>query len=432
MALLALLSAAAPSLHAQARKAAEGEAYLSAPELKGDEKSRFTSLGQGTQAVTPKDAEAGGLLEKAAQFYVFRVTWPWYQVKDPEKGDPRTMREIVDEAFHSLPDRKKKLNDEQQRFLEEYSKKLVESIKVVLQNPTPIARVNAARILAHLAETGQENLTAPLVELLEDAKQFDGVKFYALRGLRDLFANGFKKTATAPDERLVRGAQALINFINRKPTYGPGASPLEIEAFHYLGREAIRALGQCRWPALIQNGRVVGQPALVLLRVLVKADQVDPKPSNSEQEEAAIGLCQMQSGLVKSYRPSYAAPFVGSFLVEFGTRYVGEKDPSDRTETWKVQAARLTEALNAWKADNSMDAYIAGLVGKAVPLLRDMESGRTATPGALGTWLEKQEPPKVNRLFEDDPASVVVPGSEEKKPAAQEEKKNTPAEEKKK
>src|SRR3954470_12907582 len=166
--LAGLLGAAAPA-PGQGR-GGNNEAYLSADELKSDEVSRIKAFAQAssTQPLTTKDLEPNGLLDKAAKFYVNRVTWPQFQSKVPGVAESRTERHIVDEAFAALPDTKKKLKDDQQRYLQEMGKRYVERCKAVLNKPNSIARVNAPRILARLGEAGLEESADTFVEILED------------------------------------------------------------------------------------------------------------------------------------------------------------------------------------------------------------------------------------------------------------------------
>src|SRR4051812_27301099 len=76
-----LLGGAAP-VHGQGR-GGNNEAYLSAEDLKGDEPTRIKGFASGTGSLTAKDLEPNGLLDKAAKFYVNRVTWPQFQAKVP-------------------------------------------------------------------------------------------------------------------------------------------------------------------------------------------------------------------------------------------------------------------------------------------------------------------------------------------------------------
>ena len=47
-------------------------------------------------------------------------------------------------------------------YIAEYGKEVTKACEEVLKNPMPIARVNAARILAHLGKTGPEEVADPL------------------------------------------------------------------------------------------------------------------------------------------------------------------------------------------------------------------------------------------------------------------------------
>src|SRR5204863_5709571 len=60
----------------------------------------------------------------------------------------------------------------------------------VLRKPeaSVVVRLNAARVLARLADLGQGELADALVKVLQDTKQTDAVHYYVLQGLRNLLA----------------------------------------------------------------------------------------------------------------------------------------------------------------------------------------------------------------------------------------------------
>ena len=91
-----------------------------------------------------------------------------YLVKD-------ALDQIVD-----LRDPKRPASGAQRTYMEESASGFTARLREVAKNPKIIARLNAAIILARLATTGQGNAVDVLVEIIQDPKENDGVKLYAL------------------------------------------------------------------------------------------------------------------------------------------------------------------------------------------------------------------------------------------------------------
>lgn len=386
---------------------ASGDKRLEAEQLKGDERITFEKLRDGNIAYI-KDHQP--IIEKAARWYVNRVTHVEYQKKAFDATSSETVNDlVVRDAFRQIIEQKKLSNkqaerDNQKTFQVQFSKALTATIDEVLKNPMAIARVNAARILARLGEAGVEESADYMLKVLDDKEQIDAVKLYVLRGLKELFAAVGK---IKDPEREVKVVQALIEFMKRPATYAKGAPPDEVEAYRYVRREAIRALGQTRLPALVQKKEVAAQPALELLRVLSK-DSITPEPSFSEQYEAALGLCKMQSKNSKDYQPDYAAQHLGYFITDFMTRYNDDRSKAVRSEAWKIQAVRLNQALDELRSDKK-DAYVESLVDKAKGPLGKIEMDMVTQANAVGDWV-KRTPAKSTSLFKgDDKSSVKLP-----------------------
>ncbi len=363
-----------------------------------------------------------GLFDKAAQWHVYRLTLQALQ----EKKGLKSIDELLEQEtfkFIPVPPPQKPLEKNQQEYMKAFSDALLGPINKVLGDPDqkPIARVNATRILARLGEAGQENVADTLVKILKDEKQLDAVKIWVLKGMRDLFAaRRFKD-----ENREAACILALVEFLERKPISPlEGAPPEEVNAFRYLRREAIRALGQTRLPGLIEKKKIVGKPtALALLRV-VSNDGITPPPLLSERIEATIGVCQLQSKLLDLYQPDYAARHVGEFLVEFAREYNTDRlklaappmnpgaagGPAVKpipAEAWKYQAGRLLEALRTLKYDAPDNKYLADLNEKSGTLLRTIEKGlENANSQTLQAWLQKAPAPNSSLIKGDDKAVV--------------------------
>src|SRR5581483_1460 len=118
-----------------------------------DEEKTFQSLRKGDQPITD---DALALIDHAAQWYAYRLTFAEYQ--DPSGS--KTMHSLVKDAWDQIVDpydAKRPLNALQKSFAEEFNKRLALKLQEVVKNPKPIARVNAAILLAQLAKFGQED-----------------------------------------------------------------------------------------------------------------------------------------------------------------------------------------------------------------------------------------------------------------------------------
>lgn len=399
------LTASAPPARAQKVRGSD-EKRLIADKLSSAERAEFDTLRKGDKDVR---SDQKALLEKAARSFVYPLTYTEVQ-EESSKGIAGISRRVR-EAMDQIPDLRKAnprdaaRTDRQRRFVQEYGKALVPVLEEVLKNREPIARINAARILARLGDTGAEEFSDPLARAVEDKDQLDAVKLYALRGLKELFQSVEK---FKDPEREARAVGAVVAFIHRPPSGGP--TPEEVNAFHYVRREAVAALAQCRAPALEINKKVVSQPALELLRV-VSRDSFDPSstPILSERVEAAIGACTEQtSRYEKFYNPDYAAQQVGFFLVEFVNKYHADRQKQQPVadEPWKIHAARLRQAVQAMQNENRKNAYVIELASKADGILQQVEKGLPVTILPTGKWLEDHPPPSKS-LYKNDPKAVV-------------------------
>src|SRR5262249_26187929 len=141
------------------------------------------------------------------------------------------------------------------------------------------------------------------------------------------------------EEREKRAVLTLLEYLNRKSPLSESSPPEEVAAVVYIRREADRALGQTRYPALIGKDKKIlpeGLTALSLLKVLRK-DGVTPEPNLAEQVEAAIALCQLNAELVPDYQVDYVVAQLGRFLVEFTQRCLEERE--FKKEPWRVNVS---------------------------------------------------------------------------------------------
>lgn len=397
-------------------------------DLSPKDKSRLNALKDGKEEVTAADK---AILEQAARFQLHRLTQEKYWKKTPTENN--SMDNLLEQDTFKIipvPTPQKPLNEKQQQFLDALTDAYLPPIEEALRHPEPIVRVNAARILAKIGESGQEKSAKAMLAVLNDPKQWDAVKLWMLRGLEGLFNASYVMAAVPGNERPNHRAfaikneslendciQALADFILRKPILSPNTPEDEIKAIQYVRRAAIRALGVTRLPAILNKKQFVGTPtALVLVRVVAN-DGLTPPASLSEQLEAAIGMAQLQTDLTDGYQPDYAAHAVGDFIVDLATVFNNKRAPvkqgNIKPYPWKYWATKLEAALQAWKEANPKaggpsGAYLASLVEKVSTMIRTVEKEQgVANVSDLRAWLKN--PPPNSSLFKGHPETTVKP-----------------------
>jgi len=203
-------------------------------------------------------------------------------------------------------------------------------------------------------------------------------------------------------EREEKCMTVVVPLVERTQTFPRNAQAEEVEGFRFLRREAVRALSQTRYPVL---GQV--RPALALLRIAAADPRVVPPPRLDERLEAVIGLAQMRPDLSPDYQQDLAAFFIARFVREFAKLANDQQNTrgTDRTQPWKIDGARLGEALAAMKA-GTKNPYASKVADQCIPLAAAIEKGATANPGDLSDWLANN-PPTSTQLFKGVPESTV-------------------------
>ncbi|HLJ96811.1 MAG TPA: hypothetical protein VKU02_26795 [Gemmataceae bacterium] len=366
-------------------------------------------------------ANKSEILDHAAQWYAYRLTHTEHQ--DP-KPSFKGMHDLVREALEQIIDLRtprKPPSAAERAYMEEFGKRFTACLREVAKNPKVIARVNAAVILAQLAKAGQDSAVDVLVEILQDPKETDGVKLFALRGLRDVFTAGGDESPFADKEREARVIAALLNYLDRKPALAKDAPPEELAAVSYVREEAVAALGQSRYPAaskVVAKVTHIERPtAWALLRVLRK-DGIQPEPGLAEQVAAAAGVCRLRSKELDPYNPDYVAYHVGRFIVDFVSLYNSKgQQEKEKKEPWKLYANRLLTGLEIMKIDlatppaSEHTAYVTKMAEQASRLLSQIKDSNMARPepNDFSTWLD-QNPPKNKTVYKGMPNAVINEG----------------------
>jgi hypothetical protein len=387
-----------------------------------DEFKLFQSLRGGDP---PVSATNKATIDRGAQWYAYRLTHvEYHQDGDATKSATKSMHDVVREALQQIVD-PRRATPQQQAFRDEFGKQMTLRLSEVLKNPKPITRVNAGILLARLAETGTEDVVKVCTEVLKNPKEIDAVKHWAAITLKHYFAVKRKANPTLRPGMAIREADAaavlaLLEYVSRPPPFSEGTPKDEVAAYSFVRAEGYRALAESRYPAVvkIEQGKpeLLGPTALVLLKVLFQ-DGVTPEPTVVERIEAAVGVCQMNSKILTGdyYQADYAAWLLGQFIARLAEIYNQERQAVDGkpTEPWKIHAARLAQALSDLQADvdrTPASGYVKQMLPQALPILKEIEGGRTTpNPASLAAWLG-QNPPKNTTVYRGVETAVVKTG----------------------
>ncbi|HVS38691.1 MAG TPA: hypothetical protein VMS17_24255 [Gemmataceae bacterium] len=392
------------------------------------------ALVAGQTAADPRNKTHQDAIDVAARWVTYRLTWGL------EKEGK--FSEVLQELGRNL-DTIRLNRDKTPKVAELFAKQLIIHAKEVLQTRKPIARINAAYILARLADrptvdekmddvlrrlagTNQADLADALADTIRDPNQIDAAKFWAFRGLQRLLSLPRSDPPLLPPEKEQAALGEVVKWLeaHNKAT-SPGTPEEELDGFRYVRREAIAALAAGRYPTLSALPDKP-HPTLLLLKIAAR-DGIEPELRLDERLEAAIGVAHAQPSLDKDYQPEYAVHLLGQFVVDFMTRYDAEKQAHANdaslpwSQPWKVEASRLIEALELMKAQ-SKSAYVAMVADASLDVLKPVErAGPTSNIADLDSNLRAHQPPSKS-LYQSAPDSTVTFGG--KPPAPPEEKKD--------
>ncbi len=377
-------------------------------EFSGQRKQLFGKLLRGDEPFDANKKEHRDALDSGAKYIAYSLTWITNQ---NDRGK-------IDAVLHELEDQVKlvKANKSptQQDIANAYSKAMSMRASEVLKQTKPIVRLNAARVLANVAELGQPEMADTLVdtfnqELAPDSKRNDGVVYYLLRGMRELLAvpqPAPPAKPLLPPQAETKIATALLAFIAKAPNFSTDM-PQEEDGFCALRREAVHALAH-------SHARELKDKGITLLHVMAR-DGVTPSPHLDEGVEAALGVSRLRAEVDgKDYQPEYAAYQLAVF-VDYFTRYylANIPNPADKTKKveqrpYRIYASRMLESLEAMKAETKND-YVAKAIDQCRLVLTAVEKGADNIKTLdLEEWLRANQPPK-KELFQGVANSTVKP-----------------------
>ena len=304
----------------------------------------------------PVDAD----LDLAAKFYVYRMTW-----------DDASMAKSV-AKFNDFID--KEVNGtfgdrgDNTQFKTEFTRALVTRFTELTDLPfleNSRAVVNGTQMFPGLAKMQQEEAAVYLQDIIDKSGKNaqrpgqDALRLFALRALGEmlpvtpwaepagLFLKQKKANLDKKDRDLAR-IKVITDFIERPAPTPP--NPDTLAAYRYLRREAIEALAHGGWPAVNSyredaKSKMEGPIALTLMKVIVPGN-LNPPPSLSEKNEAALGLLSLKGTATYDGRPTL--PFIAATLIEMNKTYA-EDLPSIKAGQahfgWKIEGARWKKAI---------------------------------------------------------------------------------------
>jgi hypothetical protein len=386
---------------------------------KPDEFQQFDRFKQGNDPVgnTPEE-----FFDKFAKYYVARLNDSEVQ----KAGMSQMIQEFGRRAL-PLTTPYPRQNPEQRKFVDRFGKAMVTQLEpLALNQNKPIVQINATRMAGEVGRCGYDGAAELFLKVLASKNASDGVKLYALRGLKDLFAiepekeiqpqrTVFQKGNNLQQTDLERNSiVALISFIQTKPDLVENAPADQVDGFRYVRNEAIRALSKVRVQTVKNLGQVQGRPALTLLRVS-RSDGLAPATNTKERLEAIVGFCNLLADKDRDMQLDYAVYHIGQAICELAE--YKNANPEDMTIPWKVAGERIQEGLDRWyegadklKLKNASLVQNFNAMAKTHVLgaLAAGAAGNAPNPTALRTWLTEQvKLDDKSSLFTSDPATKL-------------------------
>jgi hypothetical protein len=428
---------------ARAQRLDDGESTL---QEKG-KKTRLlrVDLFKGTTTADPKDKDH----QEAAAIAAKEVTYPLYwNTSGLEMPAPMVMYRLVD-TFRSRLNQMTKFKAATAVYQQMYCRQVMDCAQEVLLKSRmaaggreelitkPIAAINAARILAsipergldrgapqsdkswaddmapRLAEGNGEHLATIALGLLEHPQvaKNDGTRYWLLRTLASLVSLTKITPGLLKKDTEEKAIAAAMKIVDKKVVFPKATPRQEVEGYKMLRREAIRVVAAGGVPMLSGKER----PALTLARIAGRDPEVVPPPRLEEQLDAAMGLARMGAVAAKfpDYQPDYTvvqiALTVRDFAIQADASTAKVIDP--RKRPWKVDAAKLIEALEALKS-GVKNTYVQDAVKQCLNVVTLIEKGDQGNGANLGDWLAANPSPAKTVIKGADDTAVKPPPAE--------------------
>jgi len=348
---------------------------------------------------------------KGARSVVYKLT------EHANHSKPTLMHSAVNECVYLMRTIVYSPDTKNTPLQQAFAGQMLEALTAVLKpkEQHAITRVNAAIVLAQLAELSGAEETADLaVKIIDSPDQVDGARYWAFRTLRNLFSHARKSADSAARKpvsaaRRTKAVESLVKFIERPNKMSKEPPIEELDGIRIVRREAIRALGTIHDPGVANKKGA--EAAWTLVRILRGDKEVTPPPRLDEQVEAAIGLCGLRPDPNGDYQPAFAIYHVGAFVRDFFNAARKAQAEVNAREPWKIHAVRMEEALKGMAAAIPNDQTIKKVVPLGVALLRGVQQkSGTVSDKDLRTLLEGMKPPP--SIYKSNPKAVVNPREE--------------------
>ena len=200
-----------------------GTAAAQEDEFKVNDRNRLTALRDGKASFKDGQAANEDAVAKGAKWAATRITDPVN--RGMKQGNAIPMSTLVMDAATLMVDpngpQKGTLTEGQKDYIQAFGKAVVGHLRPIFgtkDKPSPyqdmIVRINAARILAFVGRSGYEESADLAIEVIENPKESDAVRLYALQALRLLFAvnspDDKKASCVTKPERELKAIQALL------------------------------------------------------------------------------------------------------------------------------------------------------------------------------------------------------------------------------
>jgi hypothetical protein len=361
------------------------------------------------------------VIDKVVKYDLYRLTWESVvTVRDPQRGTiPIIMAELLGNELNNVqskvfppiprsPAADQDATDQRNRqraYVQILAPYVLQHARAVLQNKEISARVNAARVLARLAEWGREEAVDELVRIIKHPQESDAVRVFAFQGLEEIFAlhetDDFRANGLfanqAGQERFRTAVAAVLDWLeahtNMSAAQLQHLRPEEVAAIRYVRRAAERALGAAKYPLLVDNrneGKQSGKIADLLVRIVSNDGSISPTPDVRERIDAAQALCQLRSSHSPSYQADFVAGVLARFLADLGSFY---NQGNEKYLAWQYDSNRLNLALMAFGKHHGT-GYVNSVLAAAKPLLEHFDDV-AKNPTAIETfanWVSNNQP----------------------------------------
>jgi len=325
--------------------------------------------------------------------------------------------------------------DHHQEYLKIFAAESAKTALRVLEKPIPDQKlqtgVSIARMMAKLAEYGQEDALYVLLPLLDpsasipDANTWfgsappqlptevnEGAMYWAAKGVANFYAwrNKQAKPPAINNKPLeTEVIAALMRILRNRDASVDGKAEYRVtddapddrlNGFRMLRREVIVALGQSGYPS-VKTDKDELLIALELGRV-VHGSNVVPMPRLDERVDAAIGLLSMNPTLDSRYQPDYAMSKVGEFSALLADRYAKRNSAAMERE-----GIRLAEELGRGKQNKSASEYEKKVADLAIAFLKGLGNAQALGKQATLREFMEKNPPSGESIFKDMESSSL-------------------------